>query len=219
MTLEEVVFAWPGGGDPLLDGVSLTLNQGQRLAILGEEGSGKSTLMGVMAGLLAVESGQILLMGEPLILVPQRERVRRLGLLFGDPTRQFLTPRVGEEVALGPASLGLSGENLHQRVADSLTLAGLGGGDIKRSLAGLSAAEGARVAWAAVMANHPRLLLLDEPGGWLSERGEGQMAARLGDYVAAKAGGLIAFTSRPQRAKLFAEEIYRLEGGRLSPFS
>ncbi|MEO5339757.1 MAG: energy-coupling factor ABC transporter ATP-binding protein [Magnetococcus sp. MYC-9] len=203
-------LSWRGGGGPsaLLRDLSWPFGSGERWAITGPEGCGKTTLLRLMAGLLRPDSGDVRLQGQPC--ATHRARATLLGVLFAEPAAHFLSPVVWEEVALTPAAQGLAGEEVRQRVQEALCWAGVPEGLARRELASLSAAQAARVAWAALLVMRPRLLLLDEPGAHLSSEGEQTMATQL---LHLQPMTSITFTSRLTRARRFADRILVLEEG------
>ncbi|MBF0463384.1 MAG: ABC transporter ATP-binding protein [Magnetococcales bacterium] len=200
-------LSWHGPA-PVLRALTWTIAPGERWAVVGPEGCGKSTLLRLMAGLLRPSGGAVWLDGQPCATVVNR--AERVGVLFGEPATRFLTPVVWEEVALTPAFYGLAGEALQQRVAETLQWAGVPADLASRELATLSTAECARVAWAVAWVMRPKLLLLDEPGAYLSAAGEAEMADRLGGLPTVAS---VVFTSRMERAKQFADRLLWLEGG------
>ncbi len=216
LVLRGVVLAGREAQRPLIDGVSLAVRPGQRLAILGAEGSGKSTLMRLMAGLIPAQSGEITLFGHTADA--RAGRTEPPGVLFREPEAHFLTPRVGEEIALTPASRGVTGPELETRINEAMVWAGLPLDWREEPLAHLSAAQRGRVALAALHAARPRLLLADEPGGPLSDSGEERLAERFRRLCADRQMALVIFTSRPRRALRFAEMVLELCNGRLREY-
>lgn len=190
--------------------VSFSLWPGERLAVLGGEASGKSSLMRMMAGLLLPEVGRVLWRGVDLAMLPPDQRVRGVGVLFRDPDARFLCATPGEETALTPASLGLADEALAVRVTESLLMAGLEERCADVPWSELSASQRYRVGIAAVFAARPQLLLVDEPGNALSDVGEVDFARRLQEFCDMHGTAMVVFTSRGARASLFARRIVRL---------
>ena len=130
--------------------------------MLGPNGAGKTTLVLTLNGVIAPQRGTVsiggLLVGKPHL----GEVRRRVGILFQDPDDQLFMPTVGEDVAFGPANLGLRGADLDDRVAEALTAVGMAG-VADRSPHHLSFGERRRVALATVLAMRPDVLVLDEP--------------------------------------------------------
>ena len=215
LSLEAVTLNRMGSDVPLFDRLNLELYAGQRLAVLGGEAVGKSTLMRLMAGLIQPDAGRVLWAGAPPD--PRERRQRRPGVLFRDPEAHFLAHQVAEEVGLGLDGHGLDGAALAERVAAALAWAGLPPELSAAALAGLSAAQRARVALAALHAARPQVLLADEPGASLSDDGEAELAEKTGRYIDEGGGALVVFTSRRDRAARFAATILRLHRGVLVP--
>ena len=164
----------------ILNNVSLALASGDRLALLGPNGGGKSTLLQCLLGLLRPQSGAILVDGSALGYKSQNllELRRRVGLLFQDPDDQLLAFRVGEDIALGPRNAGLSREVVEERVERSASLLGILE-LLDAPIDGLSLGQKKRVALAGLLAQEPELLILDEPTAGLDWRG----CQRLGEIV------------------------------------
>ena len=152
---------WPDGTDALT-GVDLAIPRGQRIAVLGPNGSGKTTLALHLIGALPKTSGEVHVTGLAVTGAHLAEVRRRVGLVFQDPDDQLLLPTVGDDVALGPANLGLTGDALAARVATALDVVGLADA-ADRAPQHLSMGERRRAALAGVLAVHPEVLVLDEP--------------------------------------------------------
>ena len=154
---------WPDGTDGL-NGVDLVIEAGERVAVLGPNGSGKTTLALHLIGALdrGPDAGEVHVTGLRVERRHLAEVRRRVGLVFQDPDDQLLLPTVAGDVALGPANLGLAGDDLARRVATALDVVGLT--DVaERRPQHLSMGERRRVALAGVLAVHPEVLVLDEP--------------------------------------------------------
>lgn len=172
LTLESIGFAYPlpsGDQSPALDGVSLDVEQGQLVLVLGATGSGKSTLLQIAAGLLGASSGGASIDGEPLTRATARGAV---GLVFQDPEAQLFADSVLDDVAFGPTNLGASREEARASATEALARVGLPAERFaERSPFALSGGEARRAAIAGVLAMSPRYLLLDEPTAGLDARG------------------------------------------------
>jgi thiamine transport system ATP-binding protein len=151
------------GGVAALERVTLEVDEGEVLAVLGPSGSGKSTLLRVVAGLLRPDAGRVLLAGRDATSVPPHRR--GVGVVFQDQTL-FDHRDVRGNVAFGLRMQGAPREEIARRVTELLELVGLAGFE-RRSLATLSGGERQRVALARALAPEPRVLLLDEPLGSL----------------------------------------------------
>ncbi len=203
---EGLRLARPGGGAPVLAGLELTIATNERLLLLGDNGSGKSALLTILAGLADPEGGR--LWYDPA--------AQPAALAFQEPERVCFAERVEDEVAFGPRRRqGLGGEALAARVQGALAAMGLPPADFAaRDPFRLSAGEQRRVALASVMALAPGLLLLDEPGAGLDAEGWAKLLAAL----AAWPGALVWADCRPPvGAEQSFHRCLRLRAGRLEP--
>jgi energy-coupling factor transport system ATP-binding protein len=171
--LKEVGFTYLPGtpmAREVLTGIDIELHEGEILCLIGRTGSGKSTLIHIMAGLLDATRGEIVL--DEARAGDSRAGGRALrnavGILLQSSSRQLFAETVERDVAFGPRNLGLSGEVLAGRVHEAMSMAGLDPGlYAKRSPFSLSEGEMRRAAMAGVLAMKPRYLLLDEPSSGL----------------------------------------------------
>ncbi len=165
-----------------LRGVHLEIGPGERVGISGPTGSGKSTLVQHIAGLLVPTAGQVLLDGVPAhARTPEaRARRRQVGLAFQFPEAQMFEVTVFREVAFGPRHLGLGADEIAARVRWALEMVGLDPEAFaERVPFALSGGEMRRVALAGILALKPRVLILDEPTAGLDPRGRSDILARL----------------------------------------
>ncbi|MEE4379796.1 MAG: ABC transporter ATP-binding protein [Candidatus Competibacteraceae bacterium] len=160
--LHDVHFGYPEG-QTILSGVGFELDGGERIALAGSNGCGKTTLLHLMVGLHKPLSGEIHAFGTRRQSEKDFGEVRaRAGLLFQDPDDQLFCPTVAEDVAFGPLNLGKGREEVHNLVHDTLAFLGLSG-FADRITYKLSGGEKRLVALATVLAMQPDVLLLDEP--------------------------------------------------------
>ena len=156
-----------------LDNISFTADDGQLVGIIGHTGSGKSTLLQHLNGLLKPESGSIVI-GDTDITKPGISMVqirKKIGLVFQYPEYQLFEETVAKDVAFGPGNLGLSREEIDERVREAIELVGLDYEEIKdRSPFELSGGQKRRVAIAGVVAMRPEVLILDEPTAGLDPK-------------------------------------------------
>nr|WP_235497938.1 MULTISPECIES: ABC transporter ATP-binding protein [unclassified Frankia] len=172
--IEGLAFAYPDGRQVLF-GVDLTVARGERIAVLGPNGAGKTTLMLHLNGILAAGAGTLRIGGMPVAKANMPEIRRRVGLVFQDPDDQLFMPTVGQDVAFGPANLGLRGAELSDRVAEALRAVGLAE-YAERAPHHLSLGERRRAAVATVLAMRPEVLVLDEPSANLDPAGRRELA-------------------------------------------
>jgi cobalt/nickel transport system ATP-binding protein len=169
-----LAYAYPDGS-PALRGVDLRLARGERVALLGPNGAGKTTLVLHLNGILGGGPGRVVVGGLPVGKDTLREVRRRVGIVFQDPDDQLFLPTVAEDVAFGPANLGLTGAALQARVDRALDQVGM------RSAADrpphhLSFGQRRRVAVATVLAMEPEILVLDEPSSNLDPAARRELA-------------------------------------------
>jgi cobalt/nickel transport system ATP-binding protein len=175
LELLDVAYSYPDGGRAL-DGVSLTIEQGERVALLGANGAGKSTLMLHLNGLLVPARGEVRVFGTRVERTSFKQVRRDVGLLFQNPDDQLFCPTVFDDVAFGPRNLGLGEAEVGERVARALEQVRLSG-FANRSVWHLSLGEKKRAALATVLAMDARLLAFDEPTNSLDPRGRREFLA------------------------------------------
>ena len=157
-----------------LDDLSFHVKQGEWLSIIGHNGSGKSTTVRLIDGLLAAESGQIFVEGELLTEENVWNIRHKIGMVFQNPDNQFVGATVEDDVAFGLENQGLPREEMKKRVAESLELVGML--DFKkREPARLSGGQKQRVAIAGVVALRPAILILDEATSMLDPEGRREL--------------------------------------------
>lgn len=169
ITVENLTYTYSKGlpnETRALENVSFQLEPGEFAAVIGHTGSGKSTLMQQLNGLLRPDSGKITV-GEVCITDPSTKMTevrRKVGLVFQYPEYQLFEETVARDVAFGPKQVGMTGEKLDRVVEESIRLTGLDYEEVKeRSPFELSGGQKRRVAIAGVLAMKPEILILDEP--------------------------------------------------------
>ncbi|WOI10370.1 ABC transporter ATP-binding protein [Thalassospira lucentensis] len=162
ITVKNLHFTF-SSGRKVLNGVNLSLRTGERLALLGTNGAGKSSLLHCLMGLVPVENGEIAILESRCETEAEFRAVRgRVGLLFQDSDDQLFCPTVLEDVMFGPLNLGQSREDARKIALQMLSDLGLDGFE-NRITYQLSGGEKRLVALATVLAMSPEILLLDEP--------------------------------------------------------
>lgn len=177
ISVQELHFTYPDGREALR-GLDLEVVKGERVALLGPNGAGKTTLALHLNGINTAQSGTIHVGELPVAEDNLLEIRRRVGMVFQDSDDQLFMPTVGEDVAFGPANLGLRGTELDERVAEAL--AEVEAEDfIDRAPHHLSGGERRRVAIATVLAMRPDLLVLDEPSSGVDPAGRRELVTTL----------------------------------------
>lgn len=167
-----------------VEDVSFDVMDGEFLGIIGHTGSGKSTLIQHLNGLLRPTSGQILLNGRDIWAEPKKIRDVRfqVGLVFQYPEYQLFEETVYKDIAYGPANMGKTGAELDRCVRESAKLVGIRDDQLEKSPFELSGGQKRRVALAGVMAMEPKVLVLDEPTAGLDPAGRENLMANIRDY-------------------------------------
>ena len=207
--LDGIGFAYPNR--PVLESVSFSLRAGERVALVGDNGAGKSSLLQLMVGLHRPRCGTILAYGEERRGERAFHPVRlRTGLLFQDPDDQLFCPTVLEDVAFGPLNQGRSRQQAEEIARATLAELGLGGIE-GRVTYKLSGGEKRLVSLASVLAMRPDVLLLDEPTNGLDESTEQRLLQHLQDLPQA-----MLFVSHDRRCvEHLAQRALLLRDGRV----
>ena len=176
-----------------VEDMSLSVMDGEFLGIIGHTGSGKSTLIQHLNGLLKPTSGRILLQGKDIWADPKKIRDVRfqVGLVFQYPEYQLFEETVYKDIAFGPKNMGLDEADIDRRVRDAAAFVGLTEAMLDKSPFELSGGQKRRVAIAGVIAMEPKVLVLDEPTAGLDPRGRDDILARIQDYHRAKNASVV----------------------------
>jgi len=174
LNVEGLAYAYPDGHQALY-GVDLHVHEGERVALLGPNGAGKTTLVLHLNGILEAGAGSVSVSGMPVTKPNLAEVRRRVGVVFQDPDDQLFMPTVRDDVAFGPANLGLSGVALDARVVEALDKVGMAE-FADRPPHHLSFGQRRRVAVATVLAMQSEILVLDEPSSNLDPASRRELA-------------------------------------------
>lgn len=177
-----------GEGTPFcvtaLDKVNIEIEKGEIVAVIGHTGSGKSTLMQQLNGLLKPSSGRVLIDGEDIRLSKSKtlETRFRVGLCFQYPEYQLFENTVYDDIAFGPKNMGLSKAEVDKRVRDAAKYVGIPDSAFGTHPFDLSGGEKRRVAIAGVISMEPEILILDEPTSGLDPKGREQILSLIKNY-------------------------------------
>lgn len=163
----NLTYSYPGGKEPALSGVNLSVKEGEFVLVIGESGSGKSTLLKWMSGIIpefcgGEYSGEVYIDGIKLRQMKKRERVGKIGFLFQNPENQLFTSRVEKELVFALENLGFSKNLMRKRVAETANFFNLSS-YLNARVAELSGGMKQKLALASLMAMQPEVLILDEP--------------------------------------------------------
>ena len=177
-----------GTGTPFektaVNNLSLSIEKGEFIGIMGHTGSGKSTLVQMLNGLMKPTSGQVLLDGEDIWANPKDIRKIRfkVGMEFQYPEYQLFEETVAKDIAFGPTNMGKSGAELEKAVNDAARFTGLKDELLEKSPFDLSGGEKRRAAIAGVIAMNPEVLVLDEPTAGLDPMGRDVLLSQIVQY-------------------------------------
>ncbi len=178
--VKDLRHVYPDGTEALR-GVSFRITHGESVAIIGANGAGKSTLLLHLNGYLATSQGSIRIGDFPLTPATLPEIRRTVGMVFQDPDDQLFMPTVFDDVAFGPLNLGLTGDEVEERVQEALARVGAGHLRDKPPYR-LSGGEKKRVAIATVLAMSPDILVMDEPTSGLDPFARRQLMGLLKNF-------------------------------------
>lgn len=209
-----------GAGTPFertaLDNCSISFEQGEFVGIIGHTGSGKSTLVQLLNGLLKPTSGQVLLDGQDIWAKPKQIRRVRfdVGLVFQYPEHQLFEETVRKDIEFGPRNKGLRDEELAAVVQEAAALVGLPAELLEKSPFELSGGEKRRAAIAGVVAMKPRVLILDEPTAGLDPRGRDRVLDMVSEYRRATGSTVLLVSHSMEDVARVADRVLVMNEGR-----
>ena len=201
-----------------LDDVNFTVNRGEFIGIIGHTGSGKSTLMQHLNGLLKPTSGEVLLDGKNIWSDKKltRQARFRVGLVFQYPEYQLFEETVYKDIAFGPKNMGLKPEEIDRRVREAAGFVGLTEAQLEASPFDLSGGQKRRVAIAGVIAMEPEVLILDEPTAGLDPSGRAEILANIEAYRQAKQAAVMMVSHSMEDVARLTDRLLVLCGSKLA---
>ena len=201
-----------------LDNVSFALEPGEFVGIIGHTGSGKSTLMQQMNGLLKPTSGQVLLDGVDIWSDKKltRQARFRVGLVFQYPEYQLFEETVYRDIAFGPKNMGLEEKEVDRRVREAAGFVGLTEAQLEVSPFDLSGGQKRRVAIAGVIAMEPEVLILDEPTAGLDPIGRAEILGNIEAYRQAKNATIMMVSHSMEDVARLTDRLLVMNGSRLA---
>lgn len=220
MQIEDLTHTYSAGTPfqrSAVEGLSMTVGAGEFLGVIGHTGSGKSTLIQHLNGLLQPTSGRILLEGKDIWADPKKIRdVRfKVGLVFQYPEYQLFEETVYKDIAFGPKNMGLGAEEIDRRVRDAATFVGLHETLLDKSPFELSGGQKRRVAIAGVIAMEPKVLVLDEPTAGLDPQGRDAILAQIQAYHRAKGAAVVLVSHSMEEIARNVDRIVVLSDGKV----
>lgn len=210
ISCEHLTYSYPGAAEPALSDVTFEIGSGEYVGVVGPNGGGKSTLLRLLNGLLASDSGTLRVAGFDPVSEPFEVR-RRAGVLFQDPDNGLVAPFVEDDVAFGLENLGVERAEMRERVREAIRSVGLDGYE-RREPHTLSGGEKQRVALAGLLAVGPEILLLDEPTAMLDPAGRREV---LGRVQALRSSRTVLHVTHHLEELFDADRVLVLNGGRL----
>lgn len=196
--------------------VSIQVEKGELLGVIGHTGSGKSTLIQMLNGLLRPTGGQVLLDGKDIWAEPKKIRsVRfRVGMVFQYPEYQLFEETVLKDIMFGPKNMGLSDQEAESRAREAAHFTGLKEELLGKSPFELSGGEKRRAAIAGVIAMDPDVLILDEPTAGLDPRGRDVLLAQISQYHKTRGNTVLLVSHSMEDIGRTADRILVMNGGR-----
>lgn len=200
-----------------LDDVSLSIEKGELVGIIGHTGSGKSTFVQHLNGLLKPTSGKVLLDGEDIWKDPKQiRRVRfRVGMVFQYPEYQLFEETVYKDIAFGAKNMGLSDDEVDARVRRAAAFVGLKNELLDNSPFDLSGGEKRRAAIAGVMAMEPEVLILDEPTAGLDPKGRNNLLSQIENYRKENGTTILLVSHSMEDVARLADRVLVMHKGQL----
>ena len=201
-----------------LKNVSFSVERGEFIGVIGHTGSGKSTLMQHMNGLLKPTSGEILLDGQDIWSDKKltRQSRFRVGLVFQYPEYQLFEETVYKDIAFGPKNMGLKPEEIDRRVREAAGFVGLTEKQLEVSPFDLSGGQKRRVAIAGVIAMEPEVLILDEPTAGLDPVGRAEILGNIEAYRKAKNATIMMVSHSMEDVARLTDRLLVMNGSKLA---
>lgn len=201
-----------------LDNISFQVNRGEFIGIIGHTGSGKSTLMQQLNGLLKPTAGTVMLDGKDIWSDKKltRQARFRIGLVFQYPEYQLFEETVYQDIAFGPRNMGLDEKEIDRRVREAAGFVGLSEQQLSVSPFDLSGGQKRRVAIAGVIAMEPEVLILDEPTAGLDPVGRGDILGNIQSYREAKNATIMMVSHSMEDVARLTDRLLVLNGSKLA---
>ena len=201
-----------------LDNVNFSVNRGEFIGIIGHTGSGKSTLMQQLNGLLKPTSGTVILDGQDIWADKKltRQARFRVGLVFQYPEYQLFEETVYKDIAFGPKNMGLKADEIDRRVREAAGFVGLTEKQLEVSPFDLSGGQKRRVAIAGVIAMEPEVLILDEPTAGLDPVGREEILNNIEAYRKAKNATVMMVSHSMEDVARLTDRLLVMNGSRLA---
>ncbi len=200
-----------------LEDINLSIRENCVTGIIGHTGSGKSTLIQMFNGLVKPDSGKVFVDGKDIWEKPKEiSKIRyKVGMVMQYPEYQLFADTVWEDIAYGPKNMGLSEEEIKERVTTSAAFCGLDGETLAKSPFDLSGGQKRRVALAGIMAMKPAVLVLDEPAAGLDPRGRREILGGICKYQKESGTAVVIVSHSMEDMAKYCDELFVLSHGKL----
>lgn len=219
--VKNLTYRYSGSGSQqgaAISGINLAVEKGELVGIIGHTGSGKSTLISHFNGLLKPTEGEIFVDGENIW--KDKETLRRsrfkVGLCFQYPEYQLFEETVYKDIAFGPKNMGLSDEEIKQRVLRAAEFAGVKQEHLNQSPFDLSGGEKRRAAIAGVMSMEPEVLIFDEPAAGMDPRGRKDLIRLIRDYRSKTGSAVIIVSHSMEDIASLADRVIVMNKSRIA---
>lgn len=218
--LGYVYGAGTGFEKSALTNINISVEKGEFIGLIGHTGSGKSTLIQQLNGLLKPTSGKVLLEGRDIWEQPKKIREIRfkVGMVFQYPEYQLFEETVCKDIEFGPSNMGLSKEDVKNRVLEAARFTGLSGDLLMKSPFDLSGGEKRRVAIAGIIAMDPDVLILDEPTAGLDPLGRRFLLKQIICYHKERKNTIIFVSHNMEDIAQIADRVLVMENGKVKMF-
>ncbi|NLL16271.1 MAG: energy-coupling factor transporter ATPase [Clostridiales bacterium] len=224
LELKNVSYTYSSGTPfeiTAIEDINLTIEKGSFVGIIGHTGSGKSTLIQHFNALLKPTTGQVLLNGKDINQSKQSAHEARfkVGLCFQYPEYQLFETTVYRDIAFGPTNMGLSEDEIKERVREAAELVGLTDELLKKSPFELSGGEKRRAAIAGIIAMRPEVLVLDEPTAGLDPSGRKKILGMISEFRKSTNSTVIIVSHSMEDVASLAEKIIVMNKGRIYKYA
>lgn len=215
--IKDLYFSYKDSGAPVLKNINLKIEKNEFIGIIGQTGSGKSTLVKQLNGLLKPDKGQVLLNGIDIFSnIKETQKARfKIGMVLQYPEDQLFAETVFKDIAFGPENIGLSRNEVRTQVLNAAKFVGLSEDILNRSPFEISGGEKRRVAIAGIIAMNPDVLVLDEPSASLDPNGRKLLLSQIKRYHEEQHKTVILISHNMEDIVNLADRVVVLENGEI----
>ena len=215
--IKDLYFSYKDSGVPVLKNVNLKIEKNEFIGIIGQTGSGKSTLVKQLNGLLKPDKGQVLFNGIDIFSnIKETQKARfKIGMVLQYPEDQLFAETVFRDIAFGPENIGLSQKEVRAQVLNAVKFVGLSEDILDRSPFEVSGGEKRRVAIAGIIAMNPDVLVLDEPSASLDPNGRKLLLSQIKRYHEEQHKTVILISHNMEDIVNLADRVVVLENGEI----